>query len=626
MARQILVEILGDASKFTSATKQAQGGATNFGNVLQGIGQGVGIAAFANVANIASNVASSVVDFAKDSINAASDLNESMTLSKQVFEANADAVSDWADGAADAFGQSKREALDFASNFGNAFKNVGYSLDDATQSAMDMTRLAADLGSAFNKSSTEAATALRSGLLGESEPLRQFGVFLDEAKVKAKALAMGMKPVNGVFTDGQKVMARYQLIMEQTADSQGMFGRDSESLADTQKQLQATMENISAEIGQELLPVVVELAQVARDDLVPALRGAMQVARDWLPVLQTLAGPGGIVGMAKGFGQAADESESLTDRVKGLSDATVGQIPLIGSLISQVEDWGIGMIEAAGAADDLRGDVEGMAGSFDHGSSSANAAVSPTENLADAVGNVGDEAKSAATSMGTLKDTTKSWMDLIDERNEPAILRGHLADLKTDLKGVNDRIAVLEGKKYLTPAQKRELTSLRGEQSRIQGEIDKTRIKIGNLNGASLKEIKASFASMRRNQITPTKEQVQALNRALNNALRDRGFTWHLNIETGVKTFSGRASGGVASGLTWVGERGPELVDLPQGSYVYNNTRSMQMAQEHGTGTPVASKGNEVHIHIDRGAFIDGPSVDRLANAITQRLRYAPGT
>lgn len=33
--------------------------------------------------------------------------------------------------------------------------------------------------------------------------------------------------------------------------------------------------------------------------------------------------------------------------------------------------------------------------------------------------------------------------------------------------------------------------------------------------------------------------------------------------------------------------------------------------------------GTVVHIHIDRGAYIDGPSVDRLANLITQRLRLA---
>ena len=39
-----------------------------------------------------------------------------------------------------------------------------------------------------------------------------------------------------------------------------------------------------------------------------------------------------------------------------------------------------------------------------------------------------------------------------------------------------------------------------------------------------------------------------------------------------------RASGGYASGLTLVGERGPELIQAPAGSYVYSNRQSRQMA------------------------------------------------
>jgi hypothetical protein len=38
-----------------------------------------------------------------------------------------------------------------------------------------------------------------------------------------------------------------------------------------------------------------------------------------------------------------------------------------------------------------------------------------------------------------------------------------------------------------------------------------------------------------------------------------------------------RAAGGAASGLTWVGEKGPELVSLPTGSYVNNNQASQSM-------------------------------------------------
>jgi hypothetical protein len=38
-----------------------------------------------------------------------------------------------------------------------------------------------------------------------------------------------------------------------------------------------------------------------------------------------------------------------------------------------------------------------------------------------------------------------------------------------------------------------------------------------------------------------------------------------------------------------------------------------------------ASGGGDIHIHIDQGAYIDGPSIDRLANIIAKRMKYASG-
>jgi hypothetical protein len=46
----------------------------------------------------------------------------------------------------------------------------------------------------------------------------------------------------------------------------------------------------------------------------------------------------------------------------------------------------------------------------------------------------------------------------------------------------------------------------------------------------------------------------------------------------------GAASGGARSGLTWVGENGPELMQLPAGSQVHSNPDSRRMASEGGGG------------------------------------------
>ena len=241
-------------------------------DIGKGMAMGAGIAAFGMVKNAAMGALDAVVDFGAGSIKAASNLRESMALSEQVFEGQSAAMEDWAGEAVTSFGASKREALNYAATFGTAFKNVGMALDDVAERSRTMAELAGDLGSAFNTSSEEAAIALRSGLLGESEPMRKFGVFMDEAKTKAKALEMGMKPLNGAFSDGQKVAARYALIMEQTADSQGMFGRDTGSLADAQKSLGAELENLSADLGALIVGPLKDLVTWAREDGIPALK------------------------------------------------------------------------------------------------------------------------------------------------------------------------------------------------------------------------------------------------------------------------------------------------------------------------------------------------------------------
>lgn len=236
--------------------------------ILQGLGQGLGLAAIGSAAL----ATKAVTDLALASVTAASDLREAVTLTDQVFEANSTAMQDWATGAAGAFGQSQREALNYAAGFGTAFKNVGIDLDETSEKSRELTRLADDLGSAFNRGSDEAATALRSGLIGETEPMRRFGVFLSEAAVAAKAVQLGIARAGQEMSDAQKVAARYAIIMEQTADSQGMFGRDSESLADAQKALGAELENLGAEVGETLIPMFVDVAQTLRTETIPEIR------------------------------------------------------------------------------------------------------------------------------------------------------------------------------------------------------------------------------------------------------------------------------------------------------------------------------------------------------------------
>lgn len=205
------------------------------------------------------------------SIQAASDLNEQITRSEQVFEDNAESVKDWSATLAESFGIAQAKGLEFAGTFGLLFRNLGISTDEAETFSRQLVELAADLASFNNTTVDDALAALRSGLTGEIEPLRRFGVFLSEARSNQEALAETGKKTTDSLTTQEKVLARLNIIMSDTVRAQGDFSRTSEGLANQQRKLRAQLANLSAAFGSLLIPKVLETVDAIND-----LAGALQ--------------------------------------------------------------------------------------------------------------------------------------------------------------------------------------------------------------------------------------------------------------------------------------------------------------------------------------------------------------
>jgi hypothetical protein len=77
------------------------------------------------------------------------------------------------------------------------------------------------------------------------------------------------------MTEAEKVMARYGLLMQETAITAGDFANTSDGLANTQRILKAEFENVKAEVGEALIPVMIELFTEIRDNL-PAIKEFIQ--------------------------------------------------------------------------------------------------------------------------------------------------------------------------------------------------------------------------------------------------------------------------------------------------------------------------------------------------------------
>jgi hypothetical protein len=198
----------------------------------------------------------------KKAVDAASALNEQISASRIVFGKQAKGVQEWAKGGAKAFGLSQTESLKAANAYGNMFTTVGLGEKDVTKMSKATVQLAGDMASFHDQDPTEMLQNLRSGLSGEAEPLRKFGVLISDAAVKQKAYQEGIAKSGSELTEAQKVQARYALIMDQTTKAQGDFARTSDSVANQQRTLAAQNENTAASFGQVLLPVTQDLMKL----------------------------------------------------------------------------------------------------------------------------------------------------------------------------------------------------------------------------------------------------------------------------------------------------------------------------------------------------------------------------
>ena len=308
------VRMTGESGDFTKDLDKAQGKFGKFKDVVSGMAMGVGIA----VAGMAIEAGKALIQFGADSVGAASDLNETLSKSEVLFGDNAKSVQKWADNAALAFGQSKQQALDAAATFATFGKAAGLTGQDLESFATDFVGLSSDLASFNNTTPEQAIQAIGAALRGESEPLRAYGVLLDDASMRQKALELGIiDNIKNALTPQQKVLAAQALIYEQTSAAQGDFARTSDGLANQQRILDAQMENLKATIGQALLPVVLALVSTFNqlvqavlppltafitDKVVPAMDAVGAVIRSTVgPMLEAA------MGWFNGFGGAVEK-------------------------------------------------------------------------------------------------------------------------------------------------------------------------------------------------------------------------------------------------------------------------------------------------------------------------------
>ena len=217
-------------------------------------------------------VGSAVTSVFAGPIMAASDLNEAVNKTDVVFGKAAKGIHEFARGAAQAMGMSRTEAEAYAGTFGNLLVSMGMGQNQAAGYSKSILTLASDMASFNNASPVEVLEAIRAGLVGESEPLRRFGVNLSAAAIEQEALRVGIKKSYQELTTAEKAQLAYNIIQRQTATAHGDFARTSTGMANSLRIIRASWADIKTEIGNRLLPVIAPLVSSFARSLPTALK------------------------------------------------------------------------------------------------------------------------------------------------------------------------------------------------------------------------------------------------------------------------------------------------------------------------------------------------------------------
>lgn len=304
------VEFTGRFSALEKSVASIKGIASSIGPIALTIGVGA--------------IGAGLLDAAKSAAN----LNETISKTKVVFGGSSGAITALADDLAERFGLVKQVTLDAASNLGLVTQAAGLTEGASAKLSVQLTKLAADASSFFNVGFDEALEKIRAGLVGESEPIRSFGVLLSEDAVAAEALALGLATSKKEIDDQAKVMARASLITKGLAKANGDLERTADSAANQIKKLVGEFENLKADFGAQLTGPLTEAIALARelgatlgsaakafgagDNLGEALRSAIGGAR----VVND--SPSAWLADLFGFGQAAPGNR-MTDRANRLA-------------------------------------------------------------------------------------------------------------------------------------------------------------------------------------------------------------------------------------------------------------------------------------------------------------------
>lgn len=239
-----------DESKtFFGQLKQSISGGFDIKNIALGSAAGLGLV---EIAAGLKNIASEIIAVGRDATETRSKFNE-------VFGNLGESTRSWANTYADSVGRARIDTENFLASFQGLIEPMGFTNNQAAEFSKTLVSLATDVASFNNQLDADVVRDFQSALTGESEPVKKYGIIINETRVKQEAFNMGIIKAGEVLTEQQKVQVRYNILLKDTTAAQGDAIRTADSLANQQKRLEANWKNMADKISAAVVPALADM-------------------------------------------------------------------------------------------------------------------------------------------------------------------------------------------------------------------------------------------------------------------------------------------------------------------------------------------------------------------------------
>ena len=197
-----------------------------------------------------------LASFAKDCVEAASNVEEMENKFNTVFDNMADEVDKCAEEFANSVGRNKNTIKSYLADQQNLLVGFGMTREEGAKLSEEMTSLALDIASFSNQDEDVAVNAMTKAVMGESEAAKTLGAVLNDTTRAETMQALGMQGTYQSLSQLEKMQVNYQAILRQSPDAIGDCVRSMGSYESSTRQLKAAQEEFKEFVGGQLLPVM----------------------------------------------------------------------------------------------------------------------------------------------------------------------------------------------------------------------------------------------------------------------------------------------------------------------------------------------------------------------------------